>query len=557
MYGNPALPLALALALLLHVPTPQPWGSLLSAALGALIFGLLVLGARPSPPGELDAEPGLQPTAGRRPPRWVLPLAAVGLSAACGLQELQAIFHLPIDAQFADMLPLIRSALASLGSGVQPYRTYLFPWPLPLTFLPGLWLSYLPAWFAGVDLRLLGLAASLLMLARLAGLSTRRGGLAAGLVLLLLATGSKFTELARVGHLPVYWMLLVLFADAWIAGRRSAALSLALLLATRQTAWLLLPPLALFELRIRSGPGGRPRIVLPAVGLAALIVVPFLAVSPAAFLHGTVGWYGSLGSLVYASEPLTVLGQPGLGGAMHLLGVPALLPVLALGAVILCWRLGSGDAAGSLGRSALAMGAFALCSAPCWWYSLLDPVLLLAVVQARPQPGPHETRWRRLAGIAGVAIAVAWIGVDPPQVDALHFDRTSTPRLVQGFSGPERWGPRTIQWALAPRATLALPRLQPFSGELVLVLRPSPRLQGPLDLELNGDALGSVRPVPSWSAVRLKIVPGRLVIGNNCLVLRGSATPASAADPRRMLAALDELVLVETPAVPSSAPSEP
>jgi hypothetical protein len=486
----------------------------------------------------------------------LLPLLALGLTGLCAALQLRAIFHLPIDARFADMLPLIRSALDSLGSGRPAYQTYSFPWPLPLTFLPGLWLSYLPAWLGGADLRLLGLVAGVLLLGRLASLSTRTGGLGAWLVLLLLATGPKFTDFARIGHLAVYWLVLVLFAEAWLAGSRRAALGLGLLLAMRQTAWLLLPPLALHLFRTRADPGGRPAVLGPALGLAGLLILPFLLQAPAAFVHGTVEWYTTLGSRVYAFEPLSVLGQPGLGGLLHAHGLAWLLPGLALGGLLACWLLGPCGPSGALGSGALGLAAFSLFSAPCWWYSLLDPILLLAVAQAAPEPGRRETLWRRRALASGVLASAAWLGLSRPHVEALHFDPDSARYLVQGVYGVERWGPRTIAWTGAPQAVIALPRLSPFSGELLLVLRPSPRLAGPLQIELNGTPLREVRPAPGWAAYRLRLGRGRLVLGNNSLVLRGSAAERSEADPRPLMAALDELLLLEAGA-PGPRPPAP
>jgi hypothetical protein len=479
---------------------------------------------------------------------FLLPLSALALAALCATRQLQAIFHLPVDPQFADMLPLVRSALASFWSGEQPYRTYSFPWPLPLTFLPGLWLSYTPAWLAGLDLRLFGLVFGTLLLGRLAGLSARPGGAAAWLVLLLLATGSKFTDFARVGHLPLYWLLLVLFAEDWLASRRRAALWLGLLLGMRQTAWLLLPPVALHLWISRGEPSSRRAGLAAlgmALGLAGLLIVPFLLGSPRAFVGGTIAWYGSLGGLVVASDPLSVIGQPGVGGLFYTLGAASLLPAFVLGAVLLCWCSGPPGAAGALGRGALALAAFSLGSAPCWWYSLLDPLLLLAVLQASPAPVPRERLWRRAALAASAASAAARIGLSWPHVEALHFDQDSVPRLVEGFYGPEHWGPRTMVWAREPRAEIALPRLRPFTGELFLVLRPAPGLGGSLDIDLNGEPLASLHPAAQWAVYRFRLGPGRLVLGNNSLVLRGQVPERSQTDPRPLLAALDELRLVE------------
>ena len=56
---------------------------------------------------------------------------------------------------FGDMLPLIRDALRDFWrDGVYPYRFHhVGYWQVPLTYPPGHWLAYTPAYLLKIDLR--------------------------------------------------------------------------------------------------------------------------------------------------------------------------------------------------------------------------------------------------------------------------------------------------------------------------------------------------------------------------------------------------------------------
>ena len=86
-------------------------------------------------------------------PRAPVVLVAAGaLVAGLGLRIFDFAV-IPIDPRRADMIPLLLAALDNLLHGHGPYATYSLPWPVPLTYLPLTWASYLPARLAGVDPR--------------------------------------------------------------------------------------------------------------------------------------------------------------------------------------------------------------------------------------------------------------------------------------------------------------------------------------------------------------------------------------------------------------------
>jgi len=58
-----------------------------------------------------------------------------------------------INGFIRDMLPLVESALRSLFEGRNPYRVYFLSHDVPLTYLPVMWMTYLPAWVINLDIR--------------------------------------------------------------------------------------------------------------------------------------------------------------------------------------------------------------------------------------------------------------------------------------------------------------------------------------------------------------------------------------------------------------------
>src|SRR5262249_17918037 len=153
--------------------------------LGAVVFiavnaGVLLLGHRAVPASVTSWIPRRRTSSAGR---WI---AFAALAAAGVAYRLSAIARTPLDPQQADMLPLIaapgrklvaggnpydrahpfqagvdaldaRSAAAPLVAASGPWVAYVPPW------LPGLWLPYVPATWAGVDLRLVGLGAALVV----------------------------------------------------------------------------------------------------------------------------------------------------------------------------------------------------------------------------------------------------------------------------------------------------------------------------------------------------------------------------------------------------------
>ncbi len=73
------------------------------------------------------------------------------------LERLWFIYSNPFGST-SDMLPLVNEAIKSLLSGENPYRKHIIhlpsaTYPMDLTYMPFLWMSYIPAYLAKIDLR--------------------------------------------------------------------------------------------------------------------------------------------------------------------------------------------------------------------------------------------------------------------------------------------------------------------------------------------------------------------------------------------------------------------
>lgn len=218
------------------------------------------------------------------------PLILLVMVVAAGLRIVW-IQRVPLTAEMGDMLPLIQLAGERFLGGGDPYTDYQLPWPLPLTFFPGLWMSYLPVVAAGMDLRWLALAAQLGTLV----LMLRHTGRSSSLLLpMAFAVLPVFVVFTSNGHTPPYWWMLAGFGFAFVRGHTlTAAVCLGLAVASRQTAVVLLPSAALFWIRDL----GWKRACLPlgiTAGVVGAFCLPFFLRNPHGFLLAPLEHYAEL-----------------------------------------------------------------------------------------------------------------------------------------------------------------------------------------------------------------------------------------------------------------------
>ena len=310
---------------------------------GTVVFiavnaGVLLLGHRVAP--ALAAATG-RPTGTSAAARWTV---FVALAAAGIGYRLSAIARTPLDPVQADMLPLISAASQKLLHGGNPYRLTDPSLPsgawsayMPLWF-PALWLPYVPAVWAGIDLRLVGLLAVLLTAALLGVVrwsppggsdGAADGPLIAWLRLasaggLLLAPAAVW--FGAIGHTQTYWLFLT--ALLWGLSRRAwalAGLCLGLSVMSRHTVLPLLPVLALYAWRGLRPSERRPLAIIAAAVVLAL-ALPFGFPGLWQFVIGSPLEYMKYGDLGWAGPRWWVTHTFGISAFLYPLGLSRAIP---------------------------------------------------------------------------------------------------------------------------------------------------------------------------------------------------------------------------------------
>jgi hypothetical protein len=336
------------------------------------------------------AYPGLRPAL-----LWLLVAAGVALRIATHVQH--------IETMGGDMLPLVDRAAGALLRGEAPYRTYHFPWPLPLTYWPGTLLAFLPARSLRVHPHWTNLAAELALLvlvARTVGgrFRARRrtaphpwahpGLLIACTVFLLPSSIEWF----RITTAPVGWLAIGLAIVAAHAGHRLAGAALGLALATTPLAAVLAPFVLVSLLRARGlrAAGGH---LAAAAGVLALFVLPFLLWSPGGFIEGAWAWFNDLDRFprLKWAEARTWAKVPGFSGLLWTLGHESWLKPLQVASVALILALffRRGAHAAELPRHVAAAYLLFVLWNPILWPYLYQPALvaaLLGLAAARSAP---------------------------------------------------------------------------------------------------------------------------------------------------------------------------
>jgi hypothetical protein len=292
-----------------------------------------------------------------------------------------------------DMLPLVNGAIANLLSGNSPYTTYQMPWEVPLTYLPVTWLSYLPPYLLGADLRWTNVAAQLIILAALAWLAVRRSGTAATwrgeLTLVLWAwlyLQPSVIHWDTSNTAPITWALLAALMALVVAGRAlPAAIALGLTAAGTPLIAVFGPFVGLHWLR-RYGLQHTLRLLVIGSVVAAVIVAPFALWSPGDFVGGVYRWFNQIDG--WPREKWLQTDPPvwsiitGFSGEFWARGVEGWLkPIQALivgGAAALYWFRGA-RADRLSGHAAAAYLGFMLFN-PVLWPYLYNPALVVGLV---------------------------------------------------------------------------------------------------------------------------------------------------------------------------------
>lgn len=320
---------------------------------------------------------------------WVA-VAALVLGTIIRLIHME---HLAIIPENGDMLPLVQGAITNLFAGRSPYTLYQMPWELPLTYFPVTWLSYMPAYLLGIDLRWTNIVAEIGIGVALAWLSAQRGGwrLTWRHEPTLFLWAWLFLQPSvihwDVGNTaPITWLLLTVTLALVLAGQqRAAAIALGLTAAGTPLITVFGVFVGAYWLR-QYGWQQTIRLLLLSGIVAAALMLPFLLWAPRDFIMGTYQWFNTIDGWPRQkwseTDPHIWSVITGFSGEFWLRGTEAWLkPIQALivgGAGIAYWLRGAKAETLTLHATAAYLG-FMLFN-PVLWPYLYNPALVVSLV---------------------------------------------------------------------------------------------------------------------------------------------------------------------------------
>jgi hypothetical protein len=280
----------------------------------------------------------------------------VSFAASIGLL-IASIVHFPLHPDRSDMIPVIQSGLDRWWEGSDPYVWFELSGRQNLMgYLPGTFLSHLPAWALGIDLRwnevlYRALWMSLAWQAVRAKVpkSESKSETQPAIVALHLFALSPYLGFRHDLYFEAFWLLLAVFVlrPSW------RWLVLPMLVVTRQWAWVLAPFLLIPEIiRARGAKGGR----LNAKELGRFAVGFTLVIGTTVALFGrTTSVESFTHAIFWFQKLLTREGFTGdygisLSPAFFSLGITAVMQkaqvAVCLALLVWAWRSGANKTAG-------------------------------------------------------------------------------------------------------------------------------------------------------------------------------------------------------------------
>jgi hypothetical protein len=467
----------------------------------------------------------------------------------------------------ADMLIVIREAGQRFLSGRNPYFTYRdtydAPWALVLPYGPALWGPYLAPQILRMDLRVITIAGELFVPAGCAiaatieagrGRFARTAAWAALLAVLVSSIDVRF--FTPMGHTPVYWPLLLLFA-ALVTRQRwlLASCALGVLIVARSTMVAVAPILLMAvwtEDRTRLGAA----CAVLALTVVALLA-PFVLWDPSAIWDGMVASYPRImKGIVWPSADRGVINTFGITGWLLSHGRGDLvewaqlaLMTLTCAAAWLAIRRG----ARSLPWMGLALFAFSMTSLWPVYYIYYDVLLLFVAAAIVEAAGPARQIRAWFATLAAVVVLVAaTTAVMTTAAPSIEIGAPAAQRaLLAGFGAREREGNRDLVWVVSQRAAIAMPRNSTAPAEITIECRPF-SVPGPpqvVTAMLNGRTLVTRQLHDGWQTIRVPAPREAWQIGFNKLEILSasiaslpSTFPAEDLRPRALALSRIEVV---------------
>lgn len=475
-------------------------------------------------------------------------MAVVGFVLAWQLATLY--WRIPVTPFLADMLPLIRQCLRDFWrDGQYPYHYHhTGSWDIPMTYMPGLWLAYSPAFLLKFDLRLISafsaLASAFLVMSHSWGVLRNRPRnwwllIPAAAIGIWLFTVPPFPDFQRISHTSPFWLILVLWAVCakekfWL----SSAFFYGWALCARPTMIITLPIWCIFLFKNRRN---LPLINMLLVwGLSGLLWGFFFFLkSPRDFNAGILGWYEE-GSLLNIKRDPQLLLLIGFTGMLEKVGLFAwkLYVAAGLAGLVTLWAIKKVKNANQMvAFSCVAMLFFLGCSVIPWFYIYFPPLLALAVA-AWPDPPPDGSCKSRFlafqpAGRVWIPLGLAFLATLLAGLGTFQDGRKSSTagklmahqvpageNILVGFG--ENWteGKKIV----STECNFAIPETRVTARTLRLdFLATDSPLKAPwrVFVFLNGEALGSavINPDSLPGAFSFSVPRGNLLRGLNLVHL--------------------------------------
>ncbi|HEV2985694.1 MAG TPA: hypothetical protein VGX46_14970 [Vicinamibacterales bacterium] len=459
----------------------------------------------------------------------------------------------------ADMLIVIREATRRLLNGRTPYATYRSydaPWNMVMPYGPALWGPFLVPQLLRLDFRVVTIIGELFVpvWCGVAAVAESARGRIAGpaswlAVLAALVLAFDVQGFTLIGHTPVYWPLLPLFAVT-VGGRRwvQAGCLLGVLVVARTTMVVLIPTLlmAVWAADRRRIPAVLVVLMITiAVALAPFIVWDYRAIWDGMVLSYPRVMKAAVWPVLVRSGIETVgLTEWLLERHLEWLVVPAQVTVMTAvyGATWPAIRRGLRP----LPWMALALLAFSMTTLYPVQYLYYDVLLLLVsgamteTLEAGPARMAARPWFVSLTALVVLVFATMRTVMSPfPSVAAGDPDMP----LRAGFARSESDGHRQFSWIVGNEAKIILPRSSAMAATIVLTAQ-SPPFDGEhppqrVTAILNGKMLAETTIPDGWHETRFTAPRQAWWIGFNELQLVFSSTVSprevgAGDDPRRL-----------------------
>ena len=468
----------------------------------------------------------------------------------------------------ADMLIVIREAAQRFLSGRDPYftyrNTYDAPWDLILPYGPVLWGPYVIPHMLHIDLRVVTIVGELFVPACCAIAATveaARGRVrfAAAWVILLVSLVSSINArgFTPMGHTPVYWPLLPLFA-ALVTRKRwlLAACALGVLIVARSTMVALAP---IVLMAVWKEDRSRITAACAVLGLTVVaLLAPFILWDHRAMWEGMVTSYPRIMKrIVWPSADRGAINTFGVTGWLLSRGRGNLVEwaqltamAMTCGAAWLAIRRG----ARPLPWMGLALLAFSMTSLWPVYYIYYDVLLLFVSAALAESLGPALRMKTGLTTFAAVLLLVAATmrGMTDANPSIEIGSTTAQRALREGFAMTEREHDRQVAWIVNQRATIALPRRSVAAADIAIDCRPFVAPGQPPQVVtaiLNGQPLWTSRLNEGWQTMRVPAPSSVWRVGFNRLEILSSSmtSPRDAGagdDPRPRALAVSRIEVV-------------